>query len=59
MSEAKELRDAESKQITRELITKKYRCYDCNREIHRNDDAEVCIECGGMNRLVAESHKGE
>lgn len=26
------------------------RCYSCAREILPDDDANVCIQCGGMNR---------
>ena len=29
------------------------RCYDCKRYIvAEDDDAHVCVECGGRNRLV-------
>ena len=29
------------------------RCYDCKRYIvSEDDDAQVCIECGGRNRLA-------
>jgi hypothetical protein len=28
------------------------KCAQCKSPIHRNDDANICIECGGMNRRV-------
>lgn len=27
-------------------------CYQCLHPIHWNDDADVCIDCGGMNRRL-------
>lgn len=27
-------------------------CYQCGREIRDNDDAHVCVQCGGMNLLA-------
>lgn len=27
-------------------------CAQCKSPIHRNDDANVCIECGGLNRRI-------
>jgi len=29
-----------------------YLCWDCNKHIEPNDEAMVCVECGGMNRRV-------
>ncbi len=28
------------------------KCFDCGCEVHDNDDAHVCIECGGCNRRL-------
>lgn len=27
-------------------------CFDCGRSIFNNDDAKVCIDCGGVNKLA-------
>lgn len=32
-------------------------CYQCQRPIQDNDDAGVCILCGGMNFLVVRATK--
>jgi len=28
------------------------RCHDCKKHIALNDDAEICIDCGGLNRRI-------
>lgn len=28
------------------------RCYDCGHKIERNDDALICIKCGGYNHRL-------
>lgn len=28
------------------------KCFDCRKPIHDDDDAMVCIQCGGMNRRI-------
>jgi hypothetical protein len=33
------------------------RCFDCKRPIETNDDANVCIECGGRNALADIHHE--
>lgn len=33
-------------------MTDKRRCFDCEHEIEGDDDAAVCIPCGGRNRRV-------
>lgn len=29
-----------------------FRCGGCERDMHRDDEAAVCIECGGRNRRI-------
>lgn len=31
-------------------VAKPFTCFQCNSPIYANDDAGVCIKCGGMNK---------
>lgn len=33
------------------------RCHDCKHPIHDDDDARVCINCGGRNRRIVNTNK--
>ena len=33
------------------------RCHDCKHPIHKDDDARVCINCGGRNSRIASTNK--
>ena len=48
-------RDKTATEITKALLKKGVvvHCHDCGHEIYKyDDDAWVCIECGGRNRRV-------
>ena len=32
------------------------RCYDCGHPVYANDDANVCIQCGGQSRRVTHNY---
>lgn len=50
-------RDKTATEITKALLRKRIivHCFDCGHEIERNDDAWVCVQCGGRNRRLSRS----